>query len=584
MLLQLRHKLYKLVGSLLILGTLALAFSSVHFLSAQGTSYALSGWLWTTNYGWVSLNCGNTNDTSGVCSRSDYKVTVDSSNSVSGWGWSENFGWMCFGETCADSNLALGGVPGSNGLAAPTMSLVNNKLSGWANIISLKSNGWVHFNSNNESAGRAGAACYNCQRVCLQKTKTCDKKGNCVESDPCLKYDENNFTDCAYCFTNTRFDGSSLPSGSDTQGVTAGSGYLCQSCTGNCHKVISVGGEAYRIECATCSKCSLYGTLSNKNNGQLVGWGWNGFIQNERTVGVGWINSYNGGVVYPWLETKYGSIYSGSDVRQKSALSNSNATYCIFANSIENVTSQNCDRGFVSGVNIDFLKEANEVYYNVLGKLDITGLEGIVNTNKQTNKYGNKVVNPAGLNESLILNNSVYVFNNSLTISGDNIVFKNGVNEPGNGLIIVHGDLRINSNLAYDNSMPNNNDIKRLASVAWVVYGDVIIGDNVSHIVGAFMVLGKSGVTCENVGDSQFPHYNPNGCGVFFSANSKTSAFQPLTVLGLIFARAFDFLRHFAYISQGAERIIYDGRLNVNPPPGFKGLIEAMPVIRDFSY
>src|SRR3989344_2729201 len=66
------------------------------FGTSQGnvhiTDSALTGYAWSANFGWVSLNCSN--DIS--CATVDYKVSNDGAGSLSGYGWNETAGWISF--------------------------------------------------------------------------------------------------------------------------------------------------------------------------------------------------------------------------------------------------------------------------------------------------------------------------------------------------------------------------------------------------------------------------------------------------------------------------------------------------------
>jgi hypothetical protein len=75
--------------------------------AAAADSDRLSGWAWSDNIGWISLNCTNTNS----CDTVEYGVNLSGSGSTlsaSGWAWSDNIGWINFDEvslTDADKSL-----------------------------------------------------------------------------------------------------------------------------------------------------------------------------------------------------------------------------------------------------------------------------------------------------------------------------------------------------------------------------------------------------------------------------------------------------------------------------------------------
>jgi hypothetical protein len=71
----------------------------------------LSGYVYSENAGWISLNCENTNS----CDTVDYMVTKDDSGSLLGYGFSQNGQWIKF-------NPNFGGVTVKN----------DGSVSGWA--------------------------------------------------------------------------------------------------------------------------------------------------------------------------------------------------------------------------------------------------------------------------------------------------------------------------------------------------------------------------------------------------------------------------------------------------------------------
>lgn len=579
------------VVPLIVLSVVAVAhFQSVE---AQTVQYDLSGWLYSDTYGWISLNSAN-------CRLPDctpgapYKVVLESNNVITGYGWSSNVGWVCFGSTCT-------GIPPSGPLSA-LLDPVTGQMTGWAQIISLGADGWIHFRGGNVSAPSTvpnGVACYGCEKKCNIWTQACDTGGqNCHNVDPCLKYFDNEFKSCSLCFSRTKYDLVNIPN-DGIDAVAGGSGYIGGSvsaggttCNTNCATV----PNTTRVTCDTCSNWVQYGASGDSTTGSIYGWGWNGFGGTPGN-GAGWVhfNTAGGaGIVYPWLETQYGAIYGQNKVQQKAGTGR--VTYCIYAQDIKRMTSTNCaNPDVLKDVKIDFLvKDATkEVYKNAIGKIDITGLVTVVSNNGiiKLNKYRQEI-QELTFSSSLVasLNNKVYVTPGPLTINSV-VTIKNGrsASEAGNGTIIVNGDLIINANINYGSTADINaisNDLKRLASVAWIVRGDVIIGGNVTNIAGAFMVLGKPDVACQYESGApcdattDYPKYLSTHYGIFFSGASV----NPLTVWGLVVAKAFDFRRAYANLAQGSERIIYDGRLSANPPPGLSGFTEGLPIIRDFSY
>lgn len=590
-----------------LLGLFGYYFNSA---DAQGVEYSIAGWVWSENFGWISLNSQNCELLpTGACTvpnLTPYGVTINSSNEIAGYGWSENVGWVCFGNGNGNDTKGCVSAPPSGQLTT-TMDQDNGAITGWAQIIGLDQDGWIKIGRGDFVSGGNGEMCYDCQPKCAVWNHTyIDGEGNPITEvrtlvggdtflpgDECTEYSQDQFDSCKTCFTETVFDGPQPPSA--VEPVIGGSGFVCTNCN-FCQKVDGVGGNS-RVVCnpdsgGFCNTCNLYGVNRNSADGSLLGWGWNG--DSVKEIGAGWLhfNTEYGSsyIVFPWLQTVYGSIYTPNVIRQKAGVGGANATYCLFANDVNvNIKTQSCEgiaNGLVQNVNVGFPAKTGgqEIYRNALGKIDINGL--LIKTNGGKNKYGNAVIDlptgewsgPAGG----FLNGAVYQSSGDLIIGSAGIVFNN-INDSqtgiGNGIIIVNGNLFINGEISYGSGNPNR--LSKLASVAWIVKGDVIIDPNVKDAAGAFIVLGNGGVCSRVAGsDVYYPNYESNRCGVFFSGSSD----QSLTVYGLIIAKAFDFRRTFTAVSQGSERVIYDGRLIANPPKGLSGFLEGLPVVRDFAY
>ena len=554
---------------------------------AQSSEEELGGWIWTENYGWFSLNSSNINpdcDTDPSCI--DYAVVKGASGNLTGYAWSENVGWMCFGSTCGAYRYTSPVVKHS-----VSARLVDNQLSGWARILSLDApgqawlhGGWVELRDAYASQSVPEAAmCYGCHDVCYAYAQICDENNPpvCVDDlDNCL----NMGRECGTCFETTLYDGVAQPddAGLDPSDVTlGGSGYICSNCT-DCEEIPDLIGSGSRTKCNNCPSCKEFGV---NNEDKFYGWAWNGMkdSQGNPVIGAGWIKFHtsvsNSYIAYPWLETKYGSIYAGGSVEQRGAVGRPSATYCIFADNLVNVSSGDCSQESIDQVQVGNLGQGT--FTNALGKLDVEGLSTVYSHrgDDDYNKYGQKVTTHTGfptyLDDPEGLDNRVMVVNGNLSV-GD-LTINIGENY-GNGLVIVKGNLYITGDIKYAEG--GISDLKQLPSIAWVVLGDIIVNNDVQEIAGAFIALGRSDVAgCSLSGDL----YQLNNCGVFDDANNDTlSKNQSLTVRGLIAASAYNFQRTFSSIGQGSERIIYDGRLIANPPPGLKGFAEGLPVVRDF--
>jgi hypothetical protein len=112
----------------------------------------VSGWAWNSNFGWISFNCTNENP---QCSSTNYGVNIDASTgNFSGYAWSANVGWISFKETNPPDNYAFnascktaGSCNGSVNCTA-CYNQTDNKVYGWAKILTLGDDGWIKFNGD----------------------------------------------------------------------------------------------------------------------------------------------------------------------------------------------------------------------------------------------------------------------------------------------------------------------------------------------------------------------------------------------------------------------------------------------------
>jgi hypothetical protein len=105
--------------------------------SAQIPEIELGGYAWSSNIGWISLNCATGGvggasvcpGSAGPGPKSDYKVTIEEvTGNMTGYAWSSNIGWIRFG--------GLSGFPTATGNVAQnarvTGTYPNLTMQGWA--------------------------------------------------------------------------------------------------------------------------------------------------------------------------------------------------------------------------------------------------------------------------------------------------------------------------------------------------------------------------------------------------------------------------------------------------------------------
>lgn len=322
-----------------------------------------------------------------------------------------------------------------------------------------------------------------------------------------------------------------------------------------------------------------YGVRFDANELQFSGWSWNDNGSQPATStkavgsGLGWmkfdINITNAfGIAY--LETKQGDVYArdGITITTPPPAGNYGATYLVQADgSITNFSSElnSNPPGFPENYPIDSsyatinvpTDNSNLVYRGDLGTLHVN--EMITRAQEQGNTQTGPCSTTLLAGKTNPLSDNTFYCDGDLTLN-TNLTFYNASGTGiGSGTIVVNGDLIIQDNVTYFNNSISTH-INNLASVSWIVLGDIIIEPTVTELVGAFVALD-----------------NGSGTGYVFTGKGTL----PLSVSGLMIARGFTFEREDVGTSttpQASEQIVYDGRVIANPPPGLEDFVEVLPV------
>lgn len=349
-------------------------------------------------------------------------------------------------------------------------------------------------------------------------------------------------------------------------------------------------------------------------NGTLEGWAWagggslpDGSYADD--VALGWIDfstgstgSNTGPVGEGYLATEQGDVYVRDGITNPGggfSPTQYQSTYLILSNGAVTRFSSESGSGYedssytIDGNDLEVPDTDNDFRTDIgvieLEKLTtaVSGSENIYGQTIVTNGSGNLL----SLGPTKFLDGSVYVFDNGNPsqnyVANRSFTFTNGTSATpsspsynGSGTIVINGNLTIERNMFYNNT--DLQDIKNLASVAWIVRGDLTIAENVSNIVGNFFVLGDDSV--DGDGDGVVNYGDGDGVIYTVAPTTGTNGSQ-LVVYGLMMARKFDLNRNYEGLGNGptsgedepSELIIYDGRIVANTPPGFQDFSSLLP-------
>ena len=119
-----------------IIFALAFVIFALPSVASAGIEDNISAWAWSSNIGWISMNCINVR---GSCTASNYGVNKNDDGTLSGYAWSSNIGWIKFGgfsESPSDFPKGSGTQPKN-----ANINLGNGKLQGWVRACAGTVNG-----------------------------------------------------------------------------------------------------------------------------------------------------------------------------------------------------------------------------------------------------------------------------------------------------------------------------------------------------------------------------------------------------------------------------------------------------------
>lgn len=263
-----------------------------------------------------------------------------------------------------------------------------------------------------------------------------------------------------------------------------------------------------------------------------------------------------------WFKAETGNIYAQKGLTLTQPENDVNAAYCVFASSgsLGLKLQPNPDLANCRTNTFDILQrfQGADYYSPSFGSLDVQGT--ISRAAKEQ-----RLVSKCAFSGPLNLGGKVYLCQGDAHISASSLIYQAG--KKGNGLIIVMGgNLYLDGDISYLDSA--GSDVAGLPSLGIMVLkgdvadplvaGNLVVKGAVGAAVGAYYVDG-SVYSC---------HLAPG--------TVDTDCSKQLVISGLLSARQFELKREFSD-NGPAEKIIYDGRVLANTPPGMTNLIKGLP-------
>jgi len=448
------------------------------------------------------------------CRQADYGVDYDrKSGQITGQAWSEYGGYLCFGKSCADWSDLNDPPTNSSSIA---MIDESGLVSGWAAWPNLQDNGWVSLQG--------------------ERTEFPGKKFACKN---CYKSASKNLEVCSFCFADKNHEGS---------------GAICKKCR-DCSDGI----------CDICDQCYEYGLGVDFSRNEIFGWAW-GLGQNQENYG--WYkfaaDFRNAQTNLPYWQTVGGDVYVGENLGSLSdpVGKNFSATYLLEANGRIIHYNSACARSTECENNeqwIDdnrglliFPKNENE-YQSSFGGFDIKGL--------LAGQHGEIIPVMSDSQIPDILNGQVYYSENDFYLF-DKVFKKATYPNNGAGTLVIKGDLYVLGNIeALDEVVFNPTEVS--------VFGIIVLKNDDGSGGNVYIKSNVAKISANIYAEK----------AIFTGTSGQGETDKSLIVNGLLVASEFNMERQYVDLEKkdAAEKIIYDGKVILNPPPGFADMAKSLP-------
>lgn len=479
-------------------------------------------------------------------------VRAGESDLITGWGWSPSVGWLsmnCYNEYSDQKENRCTydyGVTVEDNEDPDPDNIVGYAWSPYA--------GWLCFGKTCSGIDGLGSTPNGSDpEIVIRESGLLEGWANWVSfgSNGWLKLLGNDLPDgpfngIFYSCLNCNEDGCGVCFASDDY---EGSGNVYENCT-----------ECSGTNCVVCEKGFEYGTALYKAKNILLGWAWNSY---DTELGLGWLHFIEDVGLYPYIETLYGDIYAKQGIQsiQAPPPGRYNATFMIqsggdiekFYSEYELTQSIDWKQEYFD--QLEFPKSETK-YRSSIGDLDLSGLfAGQYGPVEVINGDSNQIPN--------MLGGKVYYSNSDLILNTKQ--FNNGLppNQKASGTIVVKGDLYIDGDLNYQQDISSFAKLKNIASVGILVLkddqgqgGNIYIDPDIEEVVGNYYAEGR----------------------IYTGTNDPDVDVQ-LKIEGLMIATGFELERQFidSVTKEPAEKVIYDRKAVINPPPGFSDIIQALP-------